>query len=359
MTTAEETAEDATAEARDALLRDAGWTGAAASPLAGDASARRYERLSGGPAGASAVLMIASGAGGTRRFTALTSHLRDLGFSAPEILAADHAAGLLLLEDLGDDLFARVALDRPELEERIYERAVDLLATLAQVPPPTRLVEDGHATTVPPYDAEFLSFEAALFREWWLPAARGAALSADAATEFDALVASACAPFADERGALVLRDYHAENLIWLPDRPGLRSVGLLDYQDARRGHAAYDLVSLLEDARRDLRAGLADRMFSRYTLSRSMSAEDGAAFHAAYSTLGAQRNLKIIGIFARLWLRDGKPGYLGMIPRVWRHLSHDLAHPALKELRNWVEAHAPEPTSDAISRVQRAREAPQ
>lgn len=337
-----------------ALLAAAGWGGAHIAPLAGDASARRYERLSNGPADSSAVLMDAppSDTNDTRRFTALTGHLRALGFSAPRVLASDHDSGFLVLEDLGDDLFARLVERRPALEPEIYGRAVDLLAELNSSNAPESLTLDGKEVEIPPYDAAFLLFEAELFTEWWWPAAAGERPSGDMLSEYRALIGEACAPVAAARNALVLRDYHAENLLWLPDRPGLAAVGLLDYQDARRGHPAYDLVSLLEDARRDVPQDLAANMVARYAQSAGMPPLARDAFEASYAVLGAQRNLKIIGIFARLWLRDGKPVYLPLIPRVWGHLLRDLAHPALSDLRRFVLGRAPEPTNAALQRVQ-------
>ncbi len=339
-------------EAKSRLLAEAGWSRAKPTPLAGDASARRYERLVDGPAGVSAVLMDAppSDVNDTRRFTAMTEHLQSFGFSAPEILSADHEAGFLLLEDLGDDLFARVASDRPEIEFDIYARSVDLLAALAASPAPTVLAADGEDIPIPPYDAAFLSFEGAIFRDWWWAAA-GPAPSPDVVAEFDALLDEACAPVASARGALVLRDYHAENLIWLPARPGLAAVGLLDYQDARRGHPAYDLVSLLEDARRDVSPTMAARLRARYSDVADLSITERTEFDAAYAALGAQRNLKIVGIFARLWLRDGKPDYLSLIPRVWRHIRQDLSHPELSKLESFAAAYAPAPDATTLAKV--------
>jgi aminoglycoside/choline kinase family phosphotransferase len=217
---------------------------------------------------------------------------------------------------------------------------------------------------LPPYDAAVLAREAALIRDWWLPAATGATPSPELAAEFDGLVAEAAATVEPRRGGtgrggtgrggtgrevLVLRDYHADNLIWLPLRAGRARVGLLDYQDALAGHAAYDLMSLLEDARRDTSAELREAMIARYLGRRTEV--DAVEFRAAYAVLGAQRNLKIVGIFARLAIRDGKPRYLGLIPRVWGHLMRDLSHPALAPLAGWVARHVPPPEPAALARV--------
>ncbi len=169
------------------------------------------------------------------------------------------------------------------------------------------------------------------------------------AADYAGLVAEAVAPVAAARDVLVLRDYHAENLLWLPDRAGDARVGLLDYQDALAGHAAYDLVSLLEDARRDTTAELRAAMVAGISPPDPNSTPTPSA--PAYAILGAQRNLKIIGIFARLARRDGKPRYLGLIPRVWRHLQRDLDHPSLARLGAWIARHAPAPEPAVLARA--------
>ncbi|MFV0474778.1 MAG: aminoglycoside phosphotransferase family protein [Pikeienuella sp.] len=332
---------------RDFLAR-AGWGGAAISPLAGDASNRRYERAAMG--GRRAVLMDAPAERGEdiARFLAFTAWLRDLGLSAPEVFAAEADAGFALIEDLGDALFARAAAARPELEEELYAAAVDLLPRLAS--PPASVSWAGAPAPVEPYDHAVLEREAMLALDWWAKGA-GAAPSADLAAEYAGLIRAACADVADARDHLALRDYHAENLIWLPERRGDARVGLLDYQDALAGHAAYDLVSLLEDARRDTSAALREAMIARHLRASDMDAE---GFRAAYAALGAQRNLKIVGIFARLRLRDGKPQYLDLIPRVWAHLARDLAHPRLAPLADFVRRRIPAPDAAALARVKGA-----
>ncbi|MFQ5567270.1 MAG: aminoglycoside phosphotransferase family protein, partial [Paracoccaceae bacterium] len=217
------------------------------------------------------------------------------------------------------------------------------------IPAPAALGPGDCRLELPPYDAAVLAREAALAREWWLPAAAGATPPPDLAAEFDGLIAGATSAVEPVRDVLVLRDYHADNLIWLPGRKGVARAGLLDYQDALAGHAAYDLMSLLEDARRDTSAELREAMIGRYLEQRPEL--DGEAFRAAYAALGAQRNLKIVGIFARLAIRDGKPRYLDLIPRVWGHLMRDLAHPALAPLAGWVARHLPAPEPAALARV--------
>jgi aminoglycoside/choline kinase family phosphotransferase len=290
-----------------------------------------------------------------RPFVAVTHWLRRQGFSAPEIFAADLKGGFLLLEDLGDDIYSRVLAAAPEREAGLYEAAVDLLADLAAVPAPSALGPEDCRVALPPYDAGVLAREAALAREWWLPAASGAAVALDLAEEFDGLVAEVTAAVEPVRDVVVLRDYHADNLVWLPGRTGNARVGLLDYQDALAGHAAYDLMSLLEDARRDTPEELQQAMIKRYLERRG--GVDAEAFRAVYSALGAQRNLKIVGIFARLAIRDGKPRYLAMIPRVWGHLMRDLSHPALAQLAAWVARHLPAPERATLGRVAAVAEA--
>ncbi|MFQ5958010.1 MAG: aminoglycoside phosphotransferase family protein [Alphaproteobacteria bacterium] len=311
------------------FLAGHGWAGATRRPLKGDASFRRYERVFAGDC--RAVLMDAPPAHeDVRPFVAVARHLTGRGFSAPAILASDEEAGLLLLEDLGDDLFTRLLAQGSD-EMSLYEAAVDLLVALHRVSP--------DALDVPPYDDARLHAEADLLVNWFVPAVSGAPAPAPVRAAYtDAW--DAVFPLARSGPkTLVLRDYHADNLLWLPGRDGVRRVGLLDFQDAVVGPAAYDLVSLLEDARRDVAEATVAAMIARYLAGRREIDRD--AFAAAYAVLGAQRNAKIVGIFTRLWKRDGKPLYLDYLPRVWGHLERDLAHPALSPVRGWFDAHVP------------------
>ncbi|MEE8202832.1 MAG: phosphotransferase [Alphaproteobacteria bacterium] len=312
-----------------AFLAAHGWSGATRRPLAGDASFRRYERVSIEDRGA--VLMDAPPAHeDVRPFVAVARHLTGRGFSAPAILAADEDAGLLLIEDLGDDLFSRL-LAKGGDETPLYEAAVDLLGELHAAAP------DG--LEVPPYDDARLHAEADLLVDWFLPAMSGAPTPAPVCAAYTAAW-DAVFPLARVGPeTLVLRDYHADNLLWLPGRDGVRRVGLLDFQDAVIGPAAYDLVSLLADARRDVAQAMVPVAITRYLARRPEIDHD--AFAAAYAVLGAQRNAKIVGIFTRLWKRDGKPQYLDYLPRVWGHVERDLAHPALGPVRGWFDAHVP------------------
>lgn len=307
-----------------AFLERTEWARAEIAALAGDASNRRYLRIRRGRE--TAVLMDAPPERGenVRPFIVIAQHLIDLGLSAPRILARDVDQGFLLLEDLGDDLFARVIPKRPEIEETLYQAATDVLIALHRHDVPPRLAA---------YDTPLMAQMACLALDWY---ADDPAPGADVhAAITDLLNRHATTP-----GVLVQRDYHAENLLWLPERQGPARVGLLDFQDAMRGHPAYDLVSLLQDARRDVPPALANRMMGRYIANSGAVAD---AFDAAYHVLGAQRNLRILGVFARLCLRDGKAQYVDLIPRVWAHLMHDLDHPALADAAPLIRRALPEP----------------
>ncbi len=314
------------------FLADAGWDGARRTPLAGDASFRRYERIA--LDGRHAMLMDAAPPEeDVRPFVTVARHLRSLGFSAPAILAEDPDAGLLLLEDFGDHTFTSL-LDGGADEDALYALAVDVLIDLHRRPA-AQAVPAGLA----PYDDARLLEEAALLVDWYLPeildAPSAAVLRADYAACWRALL-----PLA--RGVpetLVLRDYHVDNLMRLDGRGGVKACGLLDFQDAVRGPVAYDLVSLLEDARRDVPAALYDAMARRYLAA--FADLDADALALSMAVLGAQRHCKVIGIFTRLCVRDGKPGYLQHIPRVWRMLETALGHPELAPMRDWIDRHIP------------------
>lgn len=318
-----------------AFLAKADWQNAVRKPLAGDASARRYDRLTRPQVPHSAVLMDAPTTDGEsiQPFLNVAQFLRENGFSAPEVFASDAKTGLILMEDLGDDLYARLCAKNPALEAPIYEAAIDVLAKLHRTAPPD----------LPPYDLAVYQREASLLTDWYLPDT-----SADLATEYTALIRSACGDLPEDQSVCVLRDYHAENLLWLPDRDGVARVGQLDFQDALRGHPAYDLVSLLEDARRDTDPELRAAMITRYL---NLTGLDAASFRHAYAVLGAQRNLKIVGIFSRLCLRDGKAAYVDLIPRVWAHLQRDLRHPALADLRAFIDRHVDAPGPEILARI--------
>lgn len=326
------------------FLESVGWGTAARAPLAGDASNRCYERLRKAD-GARAVLMDAPPDRGedTRPFTRIARHLSGLGLSAPAILAEDSTEGLLLLEDLGDDLFARVIAAGAADETVLYTAAVDALVALHRQPPPADL---------PPYDPALMTEKAALAGQWYAGGSADPA-APDQTHPAARAIADTIGPLleahASEARVLVQRDYHAENLLWLPQREGVARVGLLDFQDALAGHPAYDLVSLLEDARRDVPPALQEAMLEHYIAA---TGSDPWTFRRAYALLGAQRNLRILGVFARLSLHFGKPHYVDLISRVWAHLLHDLDHPHLAPLAEVVGSTLPPPD---ISRLDRLR----
>jgi aminoglycoside/choline kinase family phosphotransferase len=324
---------DRAAEIRS-FLDQTDWRDATPAPLAGDASNRKYLRLSR-PSGDTAVLMDAPPESGedTRPFIHIARYLCAQNLSAPQIYAHDEARGFLLLEDLGDALFARVIAADPTLEIPLYDAATDMLLDLHRCAPPD----------LPAYDADIMTDMAALAFDWY---ATGAGHPApDARQEFHTAMHAALSQYAPETDVLILRDFHAENLLWLPDRTGTARVGLLDFQDAMLGHRAYDLLSMLQDARRDVPPEIEAQMIRRYVAA---SGVDMQHFTAAYHCLAAQRNLRILGVFARLCLRDGKPGYIDLIPRVWGLLQRDLTHPALAGIARILSASLPSPTPETL-----------
>lgn len=319
-----------------AFLNRSGWGSAERRHLAGDASDRRYERLRLGAA--TAVLMDnpPGGADDPAAFSAMARHLRGLGLSAPAILAEDLTQGFLLLEDLGDDLFARLVAADPSREEELYAAATDALLHLQAAPPPPGL---------PNLSAEDWATAAGFALDWYVFAALG---TRPEPAEFHATLSRTLRAYADGPRVLILRDFHAENLIWLPGRAGLARTGLLDFQLGQLGQPGYDLVSLLQDARRDVSAETEARMITRFAATWDA---DRNAFAAHYATLGAQRALRILGVFVRLCLVAGKPGYLPLIPRVWGQLQRNLAHPALADLRAVCDRLLPAPTPDLLQKI--------
>jgi len=328
-----------------AFLAEAGWSSAGRRPIAGDASFRHYERLYRD--GESAILMDAPPEKeDVRPFLAVGRLLCEWGFSAPGVLAQDIGNGLLLLEDLGEDSFSAAIVRDSNRERGLYENAVDLLVALHEsAPPPAAPVSPPDPASWPlvPYDAGPLFAELHLFTDWYLPALRGDGEPA----EWRALLDPLWRPLIEEAAAncsvLTLRDYHADNLFWLPAREGVRRVGLLDFQDALIGHPAYDLVSLLQDSRRDIADELESAMIARYLDGRAAAGSplEAERFLRGYRILGAQRSAKVIGIFTRLCRRDGKPGYLMHLPRVWRRLEANLAAGGFSALEGALERLVP------------------
>jgi aminoglycoside/choline kinase family phosphotransferase len=318
--------------ARARFLTANGWSEGDAVPLAADASFRRYFRLVSD--GRRAVLMDAPPQfERPDAYVAVAEILRGFGLSTPEIYAADLNDGFLLIEDFGDDTYTRL-LARGADETALYTLAIETLAALQ------RAVAASGLPRVPDYEMDRLLTEASLLVDWYVPAALGATVPLEFRETYLALWRNALELAAPSQPTLVLRDYHVDNLIRLPGRDGVRACGLLDFQDALIGSPAYDLVSLLADARRDVSAPLRRAMTERYLAA--FPQLDRRLFLRSAAVLAAQRNTKIIGLFVRLWQRDGKPAYLCHLPRVWRLLEADLAaEPALAPIATWLDRHVP------------------
>jgi tRNA threonylcarbamoyl adenosine modification protein YjeE len=343
-----------------AFLDQAGFGAAPRQHIAGDASTRSYQRLVAGqnrfvvmnapprPDGPPvkrglAYSAIAHLAEDVKPFVAIAAALRARGFSAPKIFAADHEAGFVVLEDLGNEPVVGGSPLQPIAER--YERATDVLVALhRQKLPDTLPVAPQVTCAIPPYDLDAYLIEAELLLDWYLPH-RGAPPPAPARALFLSLWRDALRPVLDAPKTWVLRDYHSPNLLWLEERAGIAQLGLLDFQDAVIGPCAYDLASLLQDARVDVPEVLEVALFGRYVRGRRETEPDfdADAFAQLYATLAAQRATKILGIFARLDRRDGKPQYLRHLPRVFAYLRRALTHPALAALDAWYLANVPPP----------------
>jgi N-acetylmuramate 1-kinase len=347
----------AQAKAVREILEGSGWLDARREFLQGDASTRSYERLLK-PDGQCAILMhspprpdgppirmgkpystIAKLAEDIRPFIAVGKALRAQGLSAPEILAFDLDAGLAIIEDLGPEPLTGAA---GIIEER-YAMALAALAHLHRASLPDILPLDGGSYRIPAYDANALLIEAELLLDWYAPYCAGAKLASGAKATFVNLWRQALEDVLAARPAWTLRDYHSPNLLWLARREGIAKVGILDFQDCVMGHPAYDVVSLLQDARVDVPQDTELKLLGRYARLRREAdpAFDVAGFARAYAILGAQRATKILGIFARLNERDRKPQYLANLPRVEKYLAKNLCHPALAGVKGWHEEHLP------------------
>jgi len=354
-------------ELRWAFLTAAGLAEARTERMPGDASTRSYIRLhrqgaaplilmdapktsESPPCGVhdSAEQRRAAGYNALQRlaacrvdaFVGVDLYLRSLRLSAPEIVAFDVESGFVVMEDLGEGLFAR-RIEAGEPPRPFYDAAIDLLAQLHAEPAPSDLPVPGHAPwPLLTYDALALKTATDLLSTWLPKLAPGLRFNDAALTDWDALWAPIHAR--GEAGACVFahRDYHAENLIWLDQREGLAKVGLLDFQDAVIAHPAWDLAALLQDARRDVAPELEQAMLERYLASGLQG--DPAAFLSDYAALATLNNVRVVGIFARLIARDGKPRYRTFLPRMWRLLDRNLAHPDLAELKAWFDQHVPQ-----------------
>lgn len=304
----------------DGFLGSLGWGDAAVLPVAGDASFRRYFRASRAD-GRQAIIMDAPPPHeDPKPFIDIAEYLNQLGFRAPAIWGQDLERGLVLIEDFGDVQMRQHLDAQPEDEGQVYRSAIDTLVRLAQKPP----------APLPPYDMEAYLREVKLLSEWYMPAMD---IPVDEASYAGIWQQSLGVVEMPQTKVTVLRDYHSENIMLL-DNGG---QGIIDFQDALVGHPAYDLVSLLQDARRDVSPQLEAEMMSYYR----KQADPQPGFDLHYALLGAQRNTKIIGIFTRLWKRDGKARYLDFLPRMWGLLERDLEHPGLGDLKQWFDANIP------------------
>jgi len=319
----------------DSFLAAHGYAEAARTPLPQDAGHRRYTRLTGGPR--PALLMDCTDAprvGLTPEedllpFLKLARHIAGIGLSAPAILAEDAPHGLLLVEDLGHETHAML-LDAGAPPQPLYEAAAEALAALHAAPPPPGL---------PQWEAPRMAATAAqTFLDWWWPATFGTAPAEAQRADFMAAMHAMLAPYAGA-GCLVHRDYFPANLMHLPDRAGPRRVGILDFQDAALGHPAYDMVSLTEDARRDVAPEVREAALARYLAARPEL--EPAAFRAAMAAMAAQRHLRVAALWVRLDRRDGKPHYLRHGPRCWALLAEALRHPAAAPLAAFLDRHVP------------------
>lgn len=346
------------------FIASAGWGEAQIESFPGDASSRRYFRLERGddlavlmdaprgaetpaePEGASVEDRAALGYNALARlagpepaaFATIANELVIRGFSAPKIIAADLELGLLLLEDFGQGVYAKVIEANPEMEASLYGVAVECLAEIYRSSFPAQMNYRDASWRVRSYDEAALLTETHLFLDWYA-ADKAAKISASARAEWDAIWKDLFTALDAHAPGLALRDFHAENLFWLPERNSVAKVGLIDFQDGLFGHPAYDLVSFLEDARRDVSVDLVDPLISQFCDQAKLS--DEAAFRRAYAVLGAQRNAKILGIFVRLAERDGKPSYRDLIPRVHTHFVKNLSGENFAELRAWFDAYLP------------------
>lgn len=343
------------------FLDQSDWRGAQRRHLQGDASTRRYERIEVGD-GRRAILMdmpaksdsallrdgksygaLVHLADDIRAVIAMTGALRRMGLAAPEIYHHDMHRGLAVIEDLGDLVLGSLESEWPETE-LAYQVACDVLVHLATRDGPERLdLPDGSHHQVPPFDRDALLIEAELVLDWFWPECTTVQADAGVRQEFEDIWDRCFQELAAEPRSLLLRDFHSPNIIWLPDRSGLQRIGLIDYQDAVIGHPAYDLVSLLQDARIDVTPEREQENLAYYLDARAEADRnfDAGRFQTAYAIMGAQRCSKILGIFARLNRRDGKPNYLKHIPRVSGYLERNLRHPVLADLKAWYDAHLP------------------
>jgi aminoglycoside/choline kinase family phosphotransferase len=343
----------------------AGWAEADRDAIQGDASTRSYSRLSmngrkavlmnapkgdeapGEPDGASLETRRKIGYNALARlagpnmeaFLTVAQELSMRGLSAPHIIAADVDLGFALLEDFGDDDFWRVIQADPSMEGPLYEAAIDVLAVIYRSSFPSKSTFKGSSWHIREYDEAALLAETDLFLDYYAPDV-GRPIGDAARAEFYDLWRAAFKRLDSHAHGLCLRDFHAQNLFWLPERDGQARVGLIDFQDALFAHPAYDLASFLEDARRDVDPDLFEPLKQRFCEKAGLAYDDD--FQAAYAVMAAQRNTKVIGFPVRADVKFGKPQYRSLIPRVRDHLKRDLSHSACADLRAWFAVHVPE-----------------
>lgn len=311
----------------DAFLSQLGWGDATRTVAAGDASFRSYDRVVRA-SGESAIVMDAPPEKeDVRPFLNVRAYYEDEGYRVPALYGADVDNGLLLLEDLGSSSFSQVLREHPEREMALYQTACMVLAA--------KVHAGAKGVTIPYYDHAVLRREAALLPEWFLPLVMGKGARCDeASTAFMKAFESVIDDDYVQPDVVVHRDFHADNLFWLAQEHGVKRVAMLDFQDALKGHPAYDVVSLLEDARRDVSPAVVEACLGHFIDATGLKKE---SFLKAYAFFGMQRNAKILGIFTRLCQRDGKPHYLAFVPRVWRLFLHDLEHPSNAPIKAWRE----------------------
>ncbi|MEE9329354.1 MAG: tRNA (adenosine(37)-N6)-threonylcarbamoyltransferase complex ATPase subunit type 1 TsaE [Parvularculaceae bacterium] len=352
-----------------AFLTQAGWQAATSAPVPGDASTRAYTRLTLGtkkailmdaPPSAETASCPPEASPATRKdlgynalarlagrnldaFVGIAAALRGAGLAAPEVLAHDTPQGFALLEDLGDGLIAH-EIKRGVDEEMLYTLAIDALIRLRRKIISPNLINDYQVLS---YDETAMLAECELLPEWYLPFSTGEECSADAMAEYETAWRSVLTGLSKPH-ALTLRDYHAENLLWRPEQTGQARLGIIDFQDALFGHGAYDLVSLLEDARRDVSPVMQGTMIRYYLAQAKVALPDFDAdqFTRDYAILAAQRNAKIVGIFARLVTRDKKVQYSKLLPRIIAIFQNDIARPGLDPVYDWLSKYAPSLVGD-------------
>lgn len=327
---------------RRCFLEEKGWNDWEIVNLAGDASPRKYFRLSS--SNKTAVLMDApiGCCGPLDPFIEISDYLIEQGFSSPKILAKDTAGGFLIIEDLGDDLFSSLLIRQPEMEYEIYQVALEILVALRQkVPPPH----------VPTYTPEIQGELSALSLTWYTRYIAGVEVNDREIKRLSDLVGGAIYGL-NERQVFIHRDYHAENLLWLPERSDQERIGLIDFQDGSIGQSSYDLVSLLEDARREISTTLKDDLLCRYS---ELTGDSIAMVKKGVAISGIQRNLRILGVFARLSIRDSKSWYLDYIPRVWDYLMGDLETAGLPDLTSFIMNNLPPPTPENLDKLRSAK----